>query len=485
MQTRGLRPTIVLCILYAALIGVWLGFARGLAPAIVLASSQGRTPWVLNRLAWSWRNPVPPATPLQQWFVFSSAVAIAGVSHLVVVLLVRALDRRSREEQPAIESTGERWTNIAVVSLSLVFLVLTVSKGAMQDYYLYVQIWREVRLGKDPWFLVDGVWGSYPLNAYGPLFNALAIPAAINPLFPKLLFATAYLLFAIWLVKSAGESPGSSGWRRTLRFVWLFGPFAWVEIAYFGHFDVLVGLLCLAAVEARARDRDVLSGVSLGIGVLLKYMPVVLLPFLVLDHGRIRTRLAIASAATIVLGLAASVLLWGHSIYRPLLFAASRPSEHLSIFRFLKGPYSPLRWIEINENPDEFSVPILSIALLLAWSRARRSTIGPASLSVMAMLLTLLFYQVGFSQYQMVLFVLGSSWVIQYREEIRHRPGLWIALVCYFGWISVFDLIDALTDLNATLIPQWGGLPTFVLGCVLLICCLRSATTSPGSPPQR
>ena len=64
-------------------------------------------------------------------------------------------------------------------------------------------MWKEIELGHDPWFYAFGVFGKYPMNAYGPLFNVFAIPELINPLFPKLLFATAYLGFAIWLTKDS------------------------------------------------------------------------------------------------------------------------------------------------------------------------------------------------------------------------------------------------------------------------------------------
>jgi len=475
MHTRGLRSTIVLCLLYGALIAGWLGFSRGFAQAIIAAHRERSLPLV-SRLVQGWGNLWPPATPLEQWIVFSWAVAIAGVFHIAVVLFVRALDQRSRDRRPVVDSAGHRLISIAASLLALAFLALTVTRGALQDYFMYLQMWNEIRMGKDPWFVVMGVWGTYPLNAYGPLFNVLAIPAAINPLLPKLLFALAYLIFAMWLVKSESESRQPSGWPRVLQLIWLFSPFAWIEIAYYGHFDVLVGLLCVAAVEARVRGRDILGGASLGLGVLLKYMPVVLLPFLVLDHGRIRARLGVAAAVTIVLGLAVSVLLWGQSTFRPLLFAASRPSEHLSIYRFLKGPYSPLNWIVFNENLDQLSVPVLVIALWLAWTRARRSAIGPMASSVVAVLVTLLFYQVGFPQYQMVLYVLGSYGALRFRAEIRHGTALWIAMACYFGWISAYDIIEAFKSIDSTLIPLWAGLPTFLLGCVLLICCLRSAT---------
>ena len=130
--------------------------------------------------------------------------------------------------------------------------------------------------------------------------------------------------------------------------VWCWMPYCWVQIPNYGHFDVLVGLLSLAAVGARVREQDVLSGICLGLGFLLKFMPIVLLPFLILDRGRLRYRLLIAAVVTIVLGLSASVLLWGPSTFRPLIFAAQRSSHHLSIYRFLNGHYSPLHWLQIS-----------------------------------------------------------------------------------------------------------------------------------------
>ena len=104
---------------------------------------------------------------------------------------------------------------------------------------------------------------------------------------------------------------------------------------------------------------------------------------------------------------------------------------------------------------------------------------------MVAVLVTLLFYQVGFPQYQMVLFVLATYWAVRYRAVIRNRAFLWIAMVCYFGWISVFDLIDFFVEIDRHLIPQWAGLLTFLLGCVLLTCSVRSGRPvdkSPGAP---
>ena len=71
------------------------------------------------------------------------------------------------------------------------------------------------------------------------------------------------------------------------------------------------------------RGHDVRAGMSLALGVLLKYMPVVLLPFLALDRGRLRTRFLQVAVVSIALGLAYELLLCrGPSTLSPLGFAA-------------------------------------------------------------------------------------------------------------------------------------------------------------------
>ena len=87
--------------------------------------------------------------------------------------------------------------------------------GLFHDYFFYLNMWYEVRQGHDPWFMVFGIeWDRVPLNAYGPLFNLLAVLAWVNPLAPKLLFAYAYILFSVWQIKEFAASRRLSvrGW---------------------------------------------------------------------------------------------------------------------------------------------------------------------------------------------------------------------------------------------------------------------------------
>jgi hypothetical protein len=406
---------------------------------------------------------------------------ISALLLLSILWQLRRIDRRIAAEQGGRVSRGEIWLNMALLLISAGFLAVTVGYGVMQDYYLYRGMWGVVREGHDPWWIILGTFGEYPVNAYGPLFNLLAIPDRVNPLLPKLLFAWAYLLFAVSTIKSARGDGSRSRWAAIAGIAWFWNPYAWVELARFGHFDVLVGLCCVAAVEARVLRRDDRAGIFLSLGVLLKYMPVILLPFLILDRGRYRWRLLGVAAAAIALGFAASVAFWGTATFRPIRFAVGRGTEYLSIYRYLEGTYSPLRGLPLPIRVHDLAAPMLLITLLRAWNWSRFRHTEPASAAVLAILTTLLFYQVGFPQYQMVLFVLASYWIVRKWGTLARRGALLVALICYFGWIATFDVIAATRGVEYHQISEWAGLPTVILGGFLIICIVRS---SPVEAPQ-
>jgi hypothetical protein len=322
------------------------------------------------------------------------------------------------------------------------------------------------------------VFGIYPLNAYGPLFNLLAGLAWGNSLAPKLMFAWAYVLFSVWQVKSVTTNGRMTGLATAGLLCWFWNPFAWIEIAYFGHFDILVGLACVAAVRARSRDRDFLSGTCLAAGVLLKYIPIVILPFLAIEGERVRRRLLVTALVTIALGLGASIASWGLSTFRPLTFAAVRPSARLSVLKFLEGRYSPLySSMTANRSAELEALAMLVLALALAqeWTWCRRRVIDPAAAAVLAVLMTFLLYRVGFPQYQMVLFVLLSDWGLR---KLGHLNGQWLlilASVSVFSWFAFFDVLDCIIEIKNGWIEDAVGLPSFLLGSFLAVCVIRSA----------
>jgi hypothetical protein len=466
---------------YAALALGWVVFARWVAPPLLTMEHSGLT---FAALKWAIRR--PPALflsdeLLDRWRDFSGAVLIAIVLHMTIVLIVRGSDRRAADGRPSTEVRTGRRTSLMLQLVSLAFLAVVVLSGPCHDYYFYLQMWYEVRQGHDPWYFVFGENGSVPLNAYGPLFNVLAIVSWVNPLAPKLLFAYGYILFAISRTKDFTASRPPCGLRTIVLTALFWNPFPWVEIAVRGHFDILVGLLCLGSIGAWVRGRDKLSGIYLALGVLVKFLPLVLLPFLAFDRRRLRPRFVFVAIVSIAAGLGLSYLLWGLSTFRPLQFAATRPSTSLSIFWFVRNRYSPLQWIGKFKNYDELAPPILVLALLRAWAwyLIRRPDIESAA--VVAMATTVLLYRAGYPQYHMVPFVLGSSWAVRHWEQLRRRRASIVGIACYFGWLAGFDLYYAFVDEHLRNL-YWGlvrdavGLPSFVFGCAFLAAVVRSST---------
>lgn len=450
---------------YVLAAALWAAFAAGLAPALLADAYHGRSGVpVLNRLlAATSRRPL--AHYLGLWRDLAVAVAIAMGAHAVVVAAVRA------------RFAEGRW-RLGLAAWAAAVLGLTVLAGPRQDYAAYLEIWARTRAGGDPW-AVHPEWG-YSLNAYGPAFLFLAPVAGLNPLAPKLLFATAFLLAAVALLAALCSDPRLRG--GPLRF-WLLAlvasPFAWVEIAWYGHFDLVVALSCVAALHGADRDRDAAAGAWLGAGVLLKYLPVVIGPALALRRdGTIRRRLVIAAAVVVAAGLAGAWAAWGPAPLRALQFGATRGSTSLSVFRFLRGLYSPLWLLWPDPDLDSWALPALALGGAVVVGLAAWRRLEPARAATAAVLVTVLLYRVGFPQYQTVVFTLAALACL--RDPSAWSSGrLREAFGLYFAWISAFTLFDWAVD-GVIANPQWGwvedlaGAPTAVLGAWLLAALLRA-----------
>jgi hypothetical protein len=317
-------------------------------------------------------------------------------------------------------------------------------------------------------------------NAYGPLFNTLAPLVWINPLANKLLFAFLYLVYVIWLVKDFAPREGLVSRSWPWLSLWLLNPFAWVEIAYFGYFDILVSLACVAAIHSLLDKKDGTAGVYLALGVLLKYVPIFIVPFLALNERRLHVRLLGFCIGIVSLGVAVSVLIWGTSTFLPLAFATARTPQW-SIYSVLGSTDSLLRLFADSLSTDWLEKPLLVTAGLgvFGWCVLRRT--GIALSAALAILVTLLFYRVGYINYQMVLFVLISYWIASEWKQLVDRYALAAVLGGYFCVLAILDFVSwsvQLTeDISAITKLTFSDmvLIKFLLGCALLV---RLATLS-------
>lgn len=467
MTKTRLASALIAC--HALLCACWLGLARTVAPAVVADAYRGRSLSALNRV-FQRQVPHPLGHYLTLWSDFADAVALGIVLHLALVLLGLRLNPRPG---------GEVWGLGKLSAFSASFLLLTILSGPRHDYVAFVEIWEAMRQGETPWYVSKHL--GYALNAYGPLFNALAPLAWWNPLAPKLLFSSAYLAYVVVFLARPPEASGQGDPCRRAT-IWLVGPFCWVEVAYFGHFDVLVAILCVLAVSCRRRDRDAASGMALGAGFLLKFLPLAILPFLGIDCLRVRARLLGAALVVMAAGMTIGFLTWGPSVFGPLGFARTRASSLASIFRFLRGTYSPLRLFTDAPDLDRYSTLAMVVAGAAVFLVCQVRKTAPETSAVVSVLTALMFYQVGFLQYQVLLFLLLVDWRRTHGALLSGRPVLSRIIDAYLAWFTVFDLVYAYA--GGVLHPgdplAWldevAGLPTFALSLALLLGMLSTTT---------
>jgi hypothetical protein len=468
------RRSLTLIAVYAVFCVSWIAFAQWIAPTIITQGYKGPALSVLNWIL-SDRGFNSGQHHVDRWAVFAGAVPLAAVLHLAVVLLIERFGRRQEVVAHDRQRQNSRVDAILIL-VSAVFLAATIISGVRGDYEQYLAEWMEVLAGNDPW---NPLAPSF--NAYGPLFNVLAFPVWLNPLANKLLFAFSYLVYVIWLIEDfwlrRGLAPLSWQWVT----FWLLFPFPWIEISYLGFFDCLVALSCVAAVHARVKNRDVVAGISIALGILLKYIPIVILPFLALDGQRFRSRLLISCVACVVLGLLSSTLIWGTSTFTPLFAAATRHPV-FSVYQLLEVNHSPIRWFWVSPHVDWLEKPLLlaAVTFLFLWCMDHRPQ--PALAAALAILLTLMFYRVGLNNYQMVLFYLISYWAVSEWERLRGNRALVTLLGSYFCLLGIIDLAFWTGFWYVYYTDMLMVLFKFATGCIIVVALIQFPSRASNQP---
>jgi hypothetical protein len=293
-----------------------------------------------------------------------------------------------------------------------------------------------------------------------------------------MLFCIGWVVATLCVVRfSLCKQPALKWLPFALAAYFLLNPYFWIEIPWFGHFDIFVALACLGALHYRMQDRDRISGTLLAIGTLLKIFPVVMLPFLLIDGRRLRIRLGAWYLLFTGVGLLVAWLMWGTWAFYPYRCGTSREPSFLSIFAFLAGPYSILHVFHIADNANSLAMPLLAIAGLTVFTACYHCKIDYITGSILALLTTLTFYKLGHPQFQMVLFVLIPYWYVKNWQQLSSRISLHLICGCYLGWISEVVVLyissELQTDVGRVLLHA-GGVPTFVLALATIVVVLMA-----------
>ncbi|HVY50575.1 MAG TPA: glycosyltransferase family 87 protein [Devosia sp.] len=364
---------------------------------------------------------------------------------------------------------------VLLIAGSVACLAATLLGGVRHDYIYYLEQWRLVLAGLDPWSTN---------NAYGPLHNAFALLLPLDPLAPKIATALSLLIANALLVLALERTRPRPEWQQIYLLAFALNVLPLVSVFWFGNNDGFVAALVIGAVLARLRGRVVLAGLLLGLATLDKYYPLLLVPFFALDARRFEARLVIAALLTTGAGMLAGALLWGRDFIEAVAFGISRDATILSIIR----PISLIgRKLGVSEYTDllvRFNSPIVLAvwigALALAWRRRDNWLVG-ACWGLFAVLLA---YKVGHQQFMVSWLALVACLPLLRRDDADRLARLSLPFACF---LSVFQAGFVLLQPEYyrgpwVFVPSYVGLLSFALGLLLLLSFLRPASRPAPSP---
>jgi len=357
---------------------------------------------------------------------------------------------------------------------TLLFLALMIAllSGFQVDYPHYLQQWRLVTDGLNPWISETGEATG---NAYGPAYNLLALFAYLHPLLPKFLFIFVWFGTIAWLDKLHMVNENLDFRKKALLWLVIFvNPYFWRQTSLSGHFDILVATCCLGAIHCHKGRRDISAGIWLAVGILLKFIPIVLLPFLSIQNRRIRPKLLLTCSALVVLAFSICYILWGDAVFHPLLYGEERPSVRHSVFRFLRGEYSPLRLFTDNPNVDFMSTPLIVLFGGILFLLHLRHNFETTAISLLTLTGVLLLYKVGHSQFQIIPIYVGCYWFIVHGRAGNSIIKVGGLALFYLAWISILAPALVLV-IGSKTAHEVKGIFTFSVGSCFWLYLLKDS----------
>jgi hypothetical protein len=231
------------------------------------------------------------------------------------------------------------------VAYAVIFIAVALFGPVIGDYCPYVQQWRNIWDGLDPWLRDDAqvvhhiswlnICGPFFIsapNAYGPLFNVYGLTSILFPTLPRLLGCILYLSIA-WLIaeKIRARRELSPPTRVGLYVGLLANALSFALVAVIGSNDVYIAFFVCWALIALEQGRDGLAGAALGLGALVKFYPLYLVPFLAIDRGRLRIKFVGVAAVIFALGMALAYAKWGVLVFKPLTWNLGRNATRSSL----------------------------------------------------------------------------------------------------------------------------------------------------------
>ena len=351
-------------------------------------------------------------------------------------------------------------------------IYLTMVGPVQHDYIEYLKQWKLILNGAAPWS---------NNNAYGPIHNLLAFLVPFGQFAPKLVIVGAMLCANILLFSKIITTPR---YENSLLAYFLFIQANFLIVCMgviYGLNDALVAAFVVAALLARFRGYLFFSGALLGLAVLLKYYPLVLIPLFALENCRFRWRLVLGGATVIALGVLLATWAWGPGFLHAMAFGADRRAKLLSIlaalssYPFLVGGKGVVHFLIATNALVVVAVAAASVAV------AMRASLHWLEASVLGFLAVLLSYKVGHQQFYIPwLFLVAALPLSGARSSARLA---WLCLpfalfLSAFQWGYSFGSDGYRETLGV--VRDSVGFLAFGLGVATIVAYFRTSSASTG-----
>lgn len=227
--------------------------------------------------------------------------------------------------------------------------------------------------------------------------------------------------------------------------------------------DGLIGFLFLFGIVCYDQNRFILSAFLLSLAILYKYIPLFALPILFIPNRRINWRFGIATIVFLIVGFGLSFYVWGEKLLNPLLFNSTRESKILSIFRYLRGEYSFLKFVDV-ENVDYLSTYSLITGVILIFVCHFIFNWKWLFSLVLTLLTVHLFYLVGHFQFYISFYFLLFFFLIKFYDPASGLNSK-VILLC-IQWLAGTTLLYGITEgfyRHFSIIREFIGLPHFLI----------------------
>jgi hypothetical protein len=228
----------------------------------------------------------------------------------------------------------------------------------------------------------------------------------------------------------------------------------------------------------RRQEKMAVTGSLIGLGALLKFYPILFLPFFSLSSKKgFSLKCFFSGVLVFFLGMLLSYLIWGTDIFQPFVFGSDRGPKLLSIFKFFD-------YVNNNYNFHLFSnlinllilknsILVLMVVFLL-FLHGYMAEIEWDYLSIIGILLSLISYKVGHQQFFISWIMLLAWMLISSKTGSEKNLFAWrlTPIAIYLCLFQIIYFVSGILD-NGHLRNDWeifrnfGSVP-FVL--IILIC---------------